>query len=158
MTGYQIYSLILCFMLLLFFVVVFGILLTLVVKGELKAIAFGQKDKEITTEYNKSKKPKNKVWAVVSNVLSILIFVVVLCAFVASMCINSNCTDAKTTTLKVVKSNSMSFKNENNTYLFENNLDDQFDAFDMVVVEALPNEADLQVYDVVVYELQGQLV
>ena len=58
MTGYEIYSLILCFMLLLFFVVVFGILLTLVVKGELKAIAFGQKDKEITTEYNKSKKPK----------------------------------------------------------------------------------------------------
>ena len=158
MTGYQIYSLILCFMLLLFFVVVFGILLTLVVKGELKAIAFGQKDKEITTEYNKSKKPKNKVWAVVSNVLSILIFVVVLCAFVASMCINSNCTDTKTTTLKVVKSNSMSFKNEKNTYLFENNLDDQFDAFDMVVVEALPSEADLQVYDVVVYELQGQLV
>ena len=76
MTGYQIYSLILCFMLLLFFVVVFGILLTLVVKGELKAIAFGQKDKEITTEYYKSKKPKNKVLAVVSNVLSILIFVV----------------------------------------------------------------------------------
>ena len=158
MTGYEIYSLILCFMLLLFFVVVFGILLTLVVKGELKAIAFGQKDKEITTEYNKSKKPKNKVWAVVSNVLSILIFVVVLCAFVASMCINSNCTDTKTTTLKVVKSNSMSFKNEKNTYLFENNLNDQFDAFDMVVVEALPDEADLQVYDVVVYELQGQLV
>ena len=63
MTGYQIYSLILCFMLLLFFVVVFGILLTLVVKGELKAIAFGQKDKEITTEYNKSKKPKNKLTA-----------------------------------------------------------------------------------------------
>ena len=52
----------------------------------------------------------------------------------------------------------MSKKHENNTYLFENNLNDQFQTFDMILTYKIPPEEDLQLYDIVVYEVDGGLV
>ena len=58
----------------------------------------------------------------------------------------------------VVESNSMSKKRDSNSYLFDNNLDDQFQMFDLIVTHELPKEEELQLYDVVVYEIEGILV
>ena len=47
-------------------------------------------------------------------------------------------------TVLVVKTSSMSYKNEANPYLDENNLNDQFEAFDLIVVNKLPEEKDIK--------------
>ena len=52
----------------------------------------------------------------------------------------------------------MSTKNEKNEYLFENDLNDQFDMFDIVITQPLPDEEELQLYDIVVYERDDMLV
>jgi hypothetical protein len=52
----------------------------------------------------------------------------------------------------------MSFKNDKNTYLNENGLDDQFDRFDLIFTRQLPGEFELELYDVVVYDYHGTLI
>ena len=59
---------------------------------------------------------------------------------------------------RVVLSGSMSYKLESNEYLDENGLDDQFDTFDLIITHELPGEFELELYDIVVYELKGELV
>ena len=54
--------------------------------------------------------------------------------------------------IKVVKTESMAKKNPKNEYLYENNLNDQFQAFDIVICHHLPAEEDLELYDVVIYK------
>jgi hypothetical protein len=52
----------------------------------------------------------------------------------------------------------MSYQRESNTYLKENGLDDQFETFDLIFTEQLPDEFELELYDVVVYENHGELI
>lgn len=59
---------------------------------------------------------------------------------------------------RVVLSSSMAKKYEKNEYLFDNQLDDQFDRFDLILTHKLPDEFDLEVYDIVVYEVDDMLV
>lgn len=59
---------------------------------------------------------------------------------------------------RVVYSDSMSRKYDKNTYLYENNLNEQFARFDLVKTHPLPKEEDLQLYDIVVYEIDDVLV
>ena len=59
---------------------------------------------------------------------------------------------------RVVLSDSMAVKYERNVHLFENNLNDQFDRFDLVRTEALPPEHEIKLYDIIVYEVEETLV
>ena len=52
----------------------------------------------------------------------------------------------------------MAKKNEKNTYLEKNDLNDQIQTFDLIRTEALPNEMKLELYDIVVYEVDGYLI
>ena len=53
----------------------------------------------------------------------------------------------------------MSEKYERNTYLFQNDLNDQLQLFDVVLLHELPKEEDIQLYDIVVYEhISGALL
>ncbi len=54
--------------------------------------------------------------------------------------------------IKVIASTSMSEKYENNKHLFENDLNDQLQLFDVVLLHELPKEEDIELYDIVVYE------
>ena len=54
--------------------------------------------------------------------------------------------------IKVVKSESMSKKHPENKYLTDNDLNDQFQMFDVVVCNHLPAEDELKLYDIVVYK------
>lgn len=53
--------------------------------------------------------------------------------------------------LLAVSSGSMSFKNSVNDYLVERDLNNQFNTYDLIVVETVKNEADLNVDDVIVF-------
>jgi hypothetical protein len=52
----------------------------------------------------------------------------------------------------------MSEKHEKNDYLFNNDLNDQFQTFDLILTYKLPKEEDLKLYDIVVYEVDDILV
>jgi len=60
--------------------------------------------------------------------------------------------------LKVVKSASMSEKYKDNIYLGQNGLDDQIQMFDLIMTYELPDEFDLKLFDIVVYESENGLV
>ena len=53
---------------------------------------------------------------------------------------------------------SMEEKNTKNSYLFNNNLNNQISAFDLITMYKIPKEEDLKLYDIVIYEVDGILV
>lgn len=59
---------------------------------------------------------------------------------------------------KVVTSSSMASKFRNNTYLFENSLNDQVKRHDLLLTYAIPSEDELELYDIVIYEIDGKMV
>ena len=153
MTGYDFYVFILCFIVFSVFTALFSYLIYMVTKLQLKLIKHGLMDGEITTEYEKEKNASPvMIWA--SRILSWLLCLVFGVVFAFSLWLNA--TEDRPAngipSIKVVKSESMATKHENNTYLVENNLDDQFQMFDIVICHHLPAEEDLELYDIVVYK------
>lgn len=159
MTNYEIYSLTVALFVFVLFAVVFSVMIAYITKTAVKLIRLGDDDKVIekNRKYLNEKPSKaSKFERAFSAVVSVLLVVI----FVFSLCIS--CTENEfergLSSFKVVKSDSMSVKNEKNEYLFENNLNDQFDVFDLVITRPLPAEDELELYDIVVYERDGMLV
>ena len=127
-------------------------------KMTLRLIRHGVEDDRIKKEYKKMQ-GKRKCGAV-DCIVSVFCALLFTCAFAFSVYVNvqEDKYFDNIPTLKVVKSGSMSKKLETNTYLFENNLNDQFQNFDIIFTYALPKEEDLQLYDIVVYEVDGGLL
>ena len=137
----------------------FTVLLVYSVRLKLILIRFGVIDKEIQREYEKEKKKiHGDGWFVtllsriIAGVLSLVFLFSMLLAFTENQVFDDF------PSLKVVKSDSMSYKNKLNTYLFTNDLNDQFDTYDLVLTEKIPDEFDLKLYDVVVYDLNGTAI
>ena len=127
-------------------------------KMTLRLIRHGVEDDRIKKEYKKMQ-GKRKCGAV-DCIVSVFCALLFTCAFAFSLYVNvqEDKYFDNIPTLKVVKSGSMAKKHEKNTYLFENNLNDQFQTFDIIFTYALPKEEDLQLYDIVVYEVDGGLL
>lgn len=91
------------------------------------------------------------------KVIPVILVLIVVSALIFSVIIRTNEKNnvSNDFSLKVVESGSMSYKNENNGYLKENDLNDQIMQYDLIVVSALPKESELKVYDIVVYEKDG---
>ena len=158
MTSFEIYSLIIC---LIVYVLLAGLgifMLITVLNLTLKLIRSGANDKEILDEYEKSQGKQKR--SVFDWIFSGLLIFVVLVVFVFSAYVGctKNVYFESTPTFKVVNSSSMSFKNEKNQYLFDNELDNQFNTFDLILTYELPKEEDLKLYDIVIYEIDGILV
>ena len=137
-----------------------GTLLFILVRLMIKLIRSGIDDEKIIKEIDSHKKenPKHafiKEWGV-----SGIFFILVIILFIFSLYINltGNKTPQKGPVLKVVRSSSMSCKNEQNKYLLENNLNNQFSTFDIIITSKLPDEFDLELYDVVLYEYNDKLI
>ncbi len=126
-------------------------------KMSLKLIRHGAEDEQIIKEYGKKRKNKGNLF---DTLISALFCVVFACAFLFSayVSVSGNVYFDDIPTLKVVNSPSMAKKHEKNEYLFKNNLNDQFDTFDVVLTYKIPDEFDLKLYDVVVYEMEDILV
>lgn len=153
MTGFDIYVFILCFIVFTVFVVLFTYMIWMIMKMSLKLMEHGLADEEITKEYEKEQNTSPVVdW--LCKGLSLLLCMVFSVGFVFSMWMNATEDRAANgiPSIKVVKSDSMATKHEANSYLWENNLNDQIQMFDVVVCNHLPAEEDLKLYDIVVYE------
>lgn len=159
MSGYDLYVFFLCFIVFTLLTGLFSVMLYYIIKTTLKTIKHGLEDERIKTEYRKLQNESPIVkW--IFRIVSTAVLIVFFCVAVSSISMQLLDDRAKgdAAVPKIVMSNSMSFKNEHNEYLEQNNLDDQFDTFDIIYTHALPDEFDLQLYDIVVYEYHGELI
>ena len=156
MSSFEIYVFILC---LVVFVLLTGlsiIFLTLVLKQGIKLIRCGAEDDKLIQEYSKAQAKKTKnICKGIENMMSLLLCLLVCAFFVFSLCVNikEDKFSEKVPTLQVVQSGSMSTKHEKNTYLVQNNLNDQIQTFDLILAYKAPEEFELKLYDVIVYEV-----
>ena len=159
MTPYDVYIFILCFIVFSLLTTMFTYLISSITKMELELIGFGHRDEEIKKQLN-NKKTENKVLLWAGRILSLLLCLVFICSFVFSIYVRLN-EDRPANgipSIKVVKSESMAKKHPDNSYLVQNDLNDQFQMFDIVICHHLPAEDDLQLYDIVVYEKEDMYV
>jgi len=153
MTPYEIYVFVLCFIVFSLLTAMFTYLITSITKMELELIKHGHRDETIKKELNKKRKG-NRVFLWVNRIVSLLLCAIFVTAF--SFAIYIRATEDRPAngipSIKVVKSESMAEKYSGNTYLFDNDLNDQFQMFDIVVCRHLPAEDELKLYDIVVYK------
>ena len=160
MSGLDIYILFLCLVVFAIFTVLFGVMLSHIIKQKLRTIQHGLDDEQITTEYQKDIATGKAVKIIIKAVtVSILAFLCVLSALSIYMHISSKgIPKGNRAVPKVVMSSSMAYKHNDNTYLDSNNLNDQFQTFDLIFLRRLPEEFDLELYDIVVYDYYGELI
>ena len=158
MTGYEIYTLILCLVVFVALTAFFATLITYIVKLYIKLIRGGFADDSIQKQREAEAK-QSAVFCVLEKAVAVLLLAVTIALFVFSLTVKLNENKpVERSVLKVVQSSSMSLKDENNKYLFENNLNDQLQMFDVIRIAPLPAESDLKLYDIVVYEVDGLLL
>lgn len=161
MSEFEIYTLILCLIVFVLLVGVFSYFVTIIVKQTLRQIRGGLDDEEIIKEFNTdSTKKQGKFVKFLDGFVNGLLCVFFAAVFISSLYIN--CTQDvymdNVPTYRVVLTSSMETKNEKNKYLFDNHLDNQIAAFDLIATYKLPKEEDLKIYDIIVYEVDGILV
>lgn len=156
MTPFEVYSLVLCLIVFFMLTAVFTFMLIKIYKMTITIIESGLMDEKILREY-KRKKRTFRVFRIVELAVSLTVSIALYVAFAFSLYVNLSDERYfdKVPTLQVVMSSSMEKKNPKNEYLFENGLDNQFSTFDVIRVYKAPGEFELQLYDIVVYEVDG---
>lgn len=159
MSGYDLYILFLCLVVFTLLTGLFSVMLHYIIKMTLKAINHGLEDERITTEYKK-KANASRIPDIISRIITIVLLAAIIMAFIASTVTHllGSRVNGNLPIPKVVLSDSMSFKHRDNTYLEEKGLDNQFGMFDLVFIEKLPDEFELELYDIVVYEYHDDLI
>ena len=159
MTGYELYIFCLCLIVFVTLTTLLIVMLSVLLKQGYKLIRYGHEDARIIEEYRKEakKKPAEKV---LCTVVVWLIVGILLVGFSLSLYIHiaDERVEGAIAVHKVVMSDSMAYQRESNTYLQDNQLKDQFRMFDLIFLHELPDEFDLKLYDVVVYEYQDSLI
>lgn len=153
MTNFEIYVFILCFIVFSLLTVMFTYSIITITRMELELIRHGHRDEAIQKELNKKKK-ESRVLLWVNRIVSLLLCLIFVTAF--SFAVYIRATEERPAngipSIKVVKSESMADKYSGNKYLFDNDLNDQFQMFDIIVCRHLPAENELKLYDIVVYK------
>ena len=161
MTPFEKYVFILCLIVFILLTSVFSAMLAIILRLNLKLIASGAEDERIFKEYSKASmkdKGKGAGWLEIAFTVVFACLLVGLFTFTTSMQVMENKVTSSIPTARVVYSESMSKKYKKNEYLFENDLNDQFSRFDLIVTYQLPKEEDLKLYDIVVYEIEDTVV
>jgi len=135
----------------------FTYLIVFIGKQQVKLVKGGLDDQRIIKDVNKKLKRKKKCCCqcgLFDKILSIFFCVVlgVICVVSVAVGVTGDGVVKGVPVLKVVATSSMSARYEKNEYLFNHNLTDQLQVFDLVVLHELPPEDQLELYDIVVYE------
>lgn len=155
MKPYDIYIFILCFIVFTTLTVLFTYLLYEIIKLTIQVIKHGIYDDKLIRDYRKSLKPKRKCKKIAITLFSIIFSVILLAAFGFSLWLHFS-EDVFTTnsSLKVIASSSMGTQNKNNKYLVEQNLNNQLNLFDIIITHPKPDEFDLKLYDIIIYQYE----
>lgn len=161
MTALEKYSFILCMIVYVVLAVFFTVLIVYLLRLTVRLIRHGAEDEKILAEYEKQRRGKaKKKNSVIEKFFTVIVYLAMFCMFAFAVYTQYTANNVTTSvpTCRVVLSGSMSNKYEKNEYLFKNNLNDQFNQFDLIITRQLPKEEDLKLYDIVVYEKDGVLL
>ena len=161
MGQFNTYVFVLCIIIFIALTMTFSFMVVTMGKQLLTMVSHGIEDEKIKEEYFKKKDDKkSKFLGTVEKIVPIFfsaIFIIVFAFLMYSNATQNNIVK-KCPVIKVVASGSMSYKYDGNDYLFENNLNNQIMTFDLIVTHKLPKEEELNIYDIVVYEVDGNLL
>lgn len=162
MTDYEIYVFFLCLIVFVLLTTLSVVCLTIITRQSIRLIRCGEEDKRILAEHtkNQNKKAQSKFMKIadyaVSGIVCLLFVIMLMGALVIRCTENSYC--GTLPTYRVVRTGSMAEKKPKNDYLVQNHLQDQIQMFDLIRTEKLPDEMELKLYDIVVYETDGMLI
>lgn len=166
MTRVEVISLIVTIVSLLCFSCVFTVLFSSYCKTSSEEVLSGKKDIELLDtvliekrQAEKKKKP-NKILSICKKIGSYFvlgILAITLCSSLYSR-ITNDLMPVFDTAVLTIKTGSMSKKHESNDYLYTYNLNDQFNAFDMIFVERVENQDELKEYDVIAYRNESDTI
>lgn len=159
MTPYEVYIFVLCCVVFTLLTLLFSIMLGYLVVLTVKLIWHGIMDEHIKKEYKKrAEKKQSRFGAFVDRFVSVTLCLVLCAAFLFStyLQINESKVPDGIPALKVVKSPSMAEKHASNTYL--DGIDNQVQTFDLIVTYHIPAEEELQLYDIIFYEQNGEMI
>lgn len=165
MTEFELYVFFLCLFVFVSLTGAFSFFICHIAKQKIVIIEHGIADESLIESLQRKMDKKAKKCSRFFETAE-RVFSATLCAFLCilfllvgvSSCVGNN-TVKNLPAIKVIASTSMSEKYENNKYLFQNNLNDQLQLFDVVLLHELPKEEDIELYDIVVYEhISGALL
>lgn len=158
MTKIEILSLIITAVCLISFSIVFTYLFRNYFLNAIKEIKDGRQDIEIIDEFLQKEKDKNsqnkKVLSVIGKVIShsMLFVIIIFFGFSVASRILGNSLLINDTGVVVIASGSMSNKNEDNKYLVENELNNQFDTYDIIGLQKYKSMDEVKLYDIVAFK------
>lgn len=162
MKDYELYVFILCLIVGIILTLLSVICIFIITRLSLKLINCGALDRQIHKEYRKKQRKKlngkfiKRFDFIASGILCLGFVLVFGFSLLVGRAENSNLDILPM--YRVVHTGSMAEKNSKNTYLSENGLDDQIQIFDLIRTEQLPDEMELELYDIVVYETDDMLI
>ena len=159
MTDYEIYVFFLCLIVFVLLTAMSVACLWIITRLSLRLIRGGLEDESILKEHKKNQLHKKRIkYAKIADMLFSGVLCLVFVAMLAGALIIKNTENTccgVIPTYRVVLTGSMAEKNDKNLYLWENGLNNHIQTFDLIRTEQLPPEEELQLYDIVVYEVDG---
>ena len=131
--------------------IIIGYLYHSLYRYKLQAVKAGLEDEKIIKEYKSSQSRNIRIIDGASILFSVVLFAVFALSLYART--SDNYFPIKGLgNVQLVGSGSMAYKNEANDYLFKNHLDNQFNIYDLIIINEKPLQNELKLYDVVVYK------
>ena len=162
MSDYQIYTFILCVIVFIMLTGASILCLYLITRFSLQLIRTGAEDQRIARSYLRDyvSDKHSKLPKYIDRIFSFVVCIFFIIIFVFSILVRAGeITSADwLPSLRVVRTGSMAEKNEKNEYLVKNDLNDQIGIFDLIETAPLPGEMELELYDIVVYEVDEMLI
>ena len=164
MTTTEIITLIVTIIGIASFATVVTILFRTYIRSAMKEVSLGQRDIEIVDLMIYEKDPKviksKKAIEAGKSAVFYAFLAVLIPLFGLSLYsrIKNNVTKIGNNYVLVVASGSMSYKNETNTYLANNNLNNQFNTYDIITLTSLKSQYQLQQYDVIAYRNDRNII
>lgn len=155
MEQQELIAIIVTFVGLLCFGAVFTLLYFAYKRSTTTQIETGKRDIDLIDAAIKEKDPKvqrrRKISGIVRTVLFVLFLAIIIPVLIMSVIGKFTVKPIFDKGIIVVASGSMSERNPANSYLDENNLNDQFNTYDLIVIKKVNSADELKKYDVIAY-------
>ena len=163
-TPAEMYVFLLCLIVLVMLGGFSTICLTTICYMRVKLIRYGDEDISILKEYEDNLEGKKRIFRrivkFIDLIVSFTLFIAFMLAFTVSVYVNwtQDTYFKDMPTYRVVKTDSMAEIHEKSSYLEDLGINDQIQQFDLIATYQMPAPEEIQLYDIVLYEVDDYLI
>ena len=163
-TPAEMYVFLLCLIVLVMLGGFSAICIGVICRQRVKLIRYGDEDISILKEYEDNLEGKKRIFRRIVKFIDIIVsftlFMAFMVVFAASVYVNwtQDTYFEDMPTYRVVKTDSMSEIHDKSSYLEDLGINDQIQQFDLIATYQLPAPEEIQLYDIVVYEVDDYLI